>query len=109
MRGFIASVHPAAELTAATEELAERIAHMPSGALRRAKVLLQASLSHDAEQQVGMELGFILESFATADFREGGMAFGRNPKPRFKTHPGEGPPSCPIPQRAARIEFAGPP
>ncbi len=88
MRGFVASVHPAAELTAATEELAERIAHMPSGALRRAKSLLQASLSHDAEQQVGMELGFILESFATGDFREGVTAFVEKRKPEFETDRG---------------------
>src|SRR5258708_22464772 len=100
MRGFIASVHPAAELPAATEELAERIAHMPSGALRRAKVLLPASLSHDAEQQVGMELGFILESFATDDFPEGVMAFGEKREPEVKTHRGEGHPSCAIHQRA---------
>ncbi len=83
-RGFIASVHPAAELATATEELAQRLAHMPSGALRRAKALLQASLSHRAEQQVEMELGFILESFATGDFREGVTAFVEKRKPEFE-------------------------
>jgi 2-(1,2-epoxy-1,2-dihydrophenyl)acetyl-CoA isomerase len=81
--GFVASVHPPAELSAAAVELAERIARMPSGALRRAKQLLQASLSHRAEEQVAMEVGFILESFATDDFREGVTSFVEKRKPDF--------------------------
>jgi 2-(1,2-epoxy-1,2-dihydrophenyl)acetyl-CoA isomerase len=82
-RGFIASVHPTAELATATEELAHRLVHMPSGALRRAKALLQASLAHDLEQQVETEVGFIVESFATDDFREGVTAFVEKRKPDF--------------------------
>jgi 2-(1,2-epoxy-1,2-dihydrophenyl)acetyl-CoA isomerase len=83
--GFIASVHPPAELAEAAVELAERIARMPSGALRRAKQLLQASLSHSAEEQVAMEVGLILESFATDDFREGVTSFVEKRKPDFST------------------------
>ncbi len=82
--GFIASVHPAAELATATEELAERLAHMPSGALRRAKVLLQASLSNQEKQQVQMEVEFVRDSFATNDFREGVTAFVEKRKPEFE-------------------------
>jgi len=81
--GFVASVHPAADLAGAAVELAEHIARMPSGALRRAKRLLQASLSHGAEEQVAMEVGFILESFATEDFREGVTSFVDKRKPDF--------------------------
>jgi 2-(1,2-epoxy-1,2-dihydrophenyl)acetyl-CoA isomerase len=81
--GFVASVHPPSELGAAAVELAERIARMPSGALRRAKRLLQASLSQSAEEQVAMEVGFILESFATDDFREGVTSFVEKRKPDF--------------------------
>ncbi len=81
--GFVAAVHPAGRLEAAAEELAQRIARMPSGALRRAKRLLQASLGHDAEEQVAMEVGFILESFTTDDFREGITAFVEKRKPDF--------------------------
>lgn len=81
--GFVASVHPAEGLTAAAVELAERVARMPSGALRRAKRLLHASLTHSAEEQVAMEVGFILESFATDDFREGVTAFVEKRKPDF--------------------------
>jgi 2-(1,2-epoxy-1,2-dihydrophenyl)acetyl-CoA isomerase len=81
--GFVASVHPPEALAGAAVELAERIARMPSGALRRAKALLQASLSHQAEEHVSMEVGFVLESFGTADFREGVTAFVEKRKPEF--------------------------
>jgi 2-(1,2-epoxy-1,2-dihydrophenyl)acetyl-CoA isomerase len=81
--GFIASVHRPDQLPAAAVELAERIARMPSGALRRAKQLLQASLSNSAEDQVAMEVGFVLESVATDDFREGVTSFVDKRKPDF--------------------------
>jgi len=83
MHGFVTSVHPPTELPAAAVELAQRIAWMPSGALRRAKQLLQASLSQSAEEQVAMEVGFVLESFATDDFREGVTSFVEKRRPDF--------------------------
>jgi 2-(1,2-epoxy-1,2-dihydrophenyl)acetyl-CoA isomerase len=87
-RGFVASIHPATELATAAEELAGRLANMPGGALRRAKALLQASLSNQAEEQVRMEVGFILESFATDDFREGVTAFAEKRRPEFDAQRG---------------------
>ena len=81
--GFVASLHPTPELGAAAAELAERVARMPSGALRRAKELLRASLGHSAEEQVRMEVEFIVESFATADFKEGVTSFVEKRKPDF--------------------------
>jgi 2-(1,2-epoxy-1,2-dihydrophenyl)acetyl-CoA isomerase len=81
--GFVTSVHPPAELQPAARELAARIAQMPSGALRRAQQPPQASLSNVAEEQVAMEVGFILESFGTDDFREGVTSFVEKRKPDF--------------------------
>lgn len=82
--GFLAAVHPTIQLKVAAQELAERIARMPSGAIRRAKKLLQASLGHSAEEQVAMELELIQESFATNDFREGVAAFVEKRQPAFQ-------------------------
>ena len=81
--GFVASVHPVEELMTAAQGLAQRVAAMPSGALRRAKRLLEASLGNNAEEQVAMEVGFIMESFATDDFREGVSSFIDKRRPDF--------------------------
>jgi len=82
-RGLVMSVHPPDQLAAAAAELADRIAHLPSGALRRAKLLLAASLQNTAGDQVEMEVGFILESFGSADFREGTTSFVEKRRPDF--------------------------
>lgn len=81
--GYVLSVHPAGEVEAAAAELAERVAHMPSAALRRAKRLLQLSLTNSPEKQIEQELTFIMETFRTPDFTEGVTAFVDKRKPRY--------------------------
>ncbi len=81
--GYVLSVHPPEELAGAAQALADRMAGMPSGALRRTKHLLEKSLDNEADEHVTMEVGYILESFATEDFREGVMAFVEKRKPEF--------------------------
>lgn len=81
--GFLLSVHPPEDLYGSVEALAQRLATMPSGALRRAKNLLEHSLSREAQAQVEMEVEYILESFATDDFREGVNAFVERRPPDF--------------------------
>ncbi|TME16973.1 MAG: enoyl-CoA hydratase [Chloroflexi bacterium] len=81
--GYVAEVHPPERLLDAAAELAARIARLPSGALRRAKRLLEVSLDNPLERQVELEVGFIAESFASDDFREGVTAFVEKRKPEF--------------------------
>jgi 2-(1,2-epoxy-1,2-dihydrophenyl)acetyl-CoA isomerase len=82
--GYVAALAEPGEATKTATALAEHVAQMPSGALRRAKRLLQWSLSNSPEQQVEAETRFILESFPSEDFREGVTAFAEKRKPAFQ-------------------------
>ena len=81
--GLRPSMPPAAGLSASVVEHPWRTGPMASGALRRSKQLLQGRLFLSAEEQVAMEVGFIFESFATDDFREGVTSFAEKRKPEF--------------------------
>ncbi len=63
--------------------LAQRVAALPSAALARAKVLLEASWLNSIEQQVDVEVANIVQTSETADFREGVTAFVERRTPRF--------------------------
>ncbi len=82
--GLVMSLHAADELTDAADRLAGRVAALPSGALRRAKALLQSSLRNSPEEQVAREVAEILHSFASDDFREGVASFLEKRKPVFE-------------------------
>lgn len=81
--GYVFAVSEAGQAVAKAAELAERMAHLPSASLRRAKRLLQVSLSHSPQEQIEMEGRFVLETFQTDDFREGATAFVEKRKPEF--------------------------
>jgi 2-(1,2-epoxy-1,2-dihydrophenyl)acetyl-CoA isomerase len=81
--GYVFQVVETGRAVDSASDLASRIAAMPSAALRRAKQLIQWSLSNGPEEQVGRELTFVMETITTDDFREGVMAFVEKRKPVF--------------------------
>jgi 2-(1,2-epoxy-1,2-dihydrophenyl)acetyl-CoA isomerase len=81
--GYVAALADPGEAIATATQLVEHMALMPSAALRRAKRLLQWSLSNSPERQIEAEVRFITETFPTADFREGTTAFVEKRKPVF--------------------------
>jgi 2-(1,2-epoxy-1,2-dihydrophenyl)acetyl-CoA isomerase len=81
--GYVFAVTEPGAAVARATELAERMAHLPSASLRRAKRLLQLSLSSSPQEQVAAEGRFVRETFQTDDFREGVTAFVEKRKPEF--------------------------
>lgn len=81
--GLVNKVVPRAELAAATDTLARRLACGPTLAYGRIKKLLRGSLGHTIEQQLKLERAAFHESTLTADFKEGTAAFASKRKPDF--------------------------
>ena len=82
--GLVNRVVPAAELDAACEALAARLAAGPSLAYANAKRLLNRSLSASLADQMTAEAASFGRCSATGDFAEGVTAFIEKRKPSFK-------------------------
>lgn len=81
--GLVNRVVPLAELDAAAEALASRLAGGSAHALARTKALLQASFDHSLDQQLVAERGAFASCAAEPDFAEGLAAFAGKRKPKF--------------------------
>lgn len=82
--GLVNRVVPAAELDAACEALAVRLASGPSFAYANAKRLLNRSLTASLADQLTAEAASFGRCSATGDFAEGVTAFVEKRKPAFK-------------------------
>jgi enoyl-CoA hydratase/carnithine racemase len=67
--GLVAKVVPAAELTAATRELAHRLAQNPPAALAATKALIHRAAVTPVEQQLDAERDGIIDCMHTEEFR----------------------------------------
>lgn len=73
--GLATHVVPDAELDAFTDKLVAKIVAAPSESVRRAKLLMNRSLSNSLEQQLKLEAQSFAACAATDDFIEGVSAF----------------------------------
>jgi 2-(1,2-epoxy-1,2-dihydrophenyl)acetyl-CoA isomerase len=76
-------VVPLAELPAATEVLARRLADGPTRAFAATRKLLRGSFDRTLAEQLDAEAEAFLATAATADFREGTAAFAQKRRARF--------------------------
>jgi 2-(1,2-epoxy-1,2-dihydrophenyl)acetyl-CoA isomerase len=82
--GIVNQMVPAAELEAATQKLAARLASLPSRAIALTKRLLNQSLQNDLNQQLEAEAFDQETAGKTADHHEGVTAFLEKRKPNFQ-------------------------
>ncbi|MEZ5628909.1 MAG: enoyl-CoA hydratase-related protein [Rhodocyclaceae bacterium] len=81
--GLVCEVVPAAELAAAGQRLAERLAAGPAGAQAGIKQLLRAALDRDLPGALDAEHARFLDSVMQPDFAEGVRAFAARRPARF--------------------------
>jgi enoyl-CoA hydratase/carnithine racemase len=67
--GLVAKVVPAAELKAATRELAQRLAQNPPAALAATKALIHRAHTNPIEAQLDAERDAIIDCMHTDEFR----------------------------------------
>jgi len=82
--GLIWEVYDDAEFASAVEQLAGRVAAMPTKALVRTRELVAAARAHTLEQQLSMEVSFVREMGWSADYLEGVRAFIDKRTPSFQ-------------------------
>lgn len=82
--GIVNFVVPDADLSAATDQLARRLAAGPTHAIGNTKRLLNASLGNSLETQLQLEAESFADCTTTRDMAEGIMAFVEKRKPNFK-------------------------
>lgn len=81
--GLVWDVCEPVELQAKVMALAEALSTQPTRAFALVKQLLNASFANDLSQQLALEEALQREAGATADFREGVMAFLEKRAPKF--------------------------
>jgi len=81
--GLVNFAVPAAELDAAAEKLAARIARGPRSALAKTKRLIRSSFDNDADTQLDLEQSSFLSCVEGAEFAEGVDAFLNKRRPEF--------------------------
>lgn len=84
--GLVNRVVPAAELTEATQALAQRLASGPTLAYGRMKRLLRTAFDHDLATQLDLEREAFHASAGTQDFAEAMSAFFARRRPAFQGH-----------------------
>lgn len=82
--GLVQMVVPDAELDKETYNIAKKLATGPFEALARSKELINESMLHFLEAQLGRERREIVEAARTEDFMEGMDAFLNKRLPKFK-------------------------
>jgi 2-(1,2-epoxy-1,2-dihydrophenyl)acetyl-CoA isomerase len=82
--GLVNKVVPAEELMSATQELAQKLAKLPTAGIGLTKRLLYQSLNSDLESQLEAEAVAQETAGLTADHREGVQAFFEKRPPNFQ-------------------------
>ena len=81
---MIYRVFPEEAFTQKVEELAMRLANMPTKGLALTKKLFHLSASNTLEEQLAAENKYQIEASETEDYQEGVSAFIEKRKPVFK-------------------------
>lgn len=82
--GMLYKVLPLETFEQEVNELALKLANMPTKALGMIKELFNTSMTNDLEAQLAMESKFQIEAAQTEDYAEGVAAFVEKRKPNFK-------------------------